>query len=86
MAGSPGDGDPLALAAGQLASLVLGAVREADHVQRVPRAATPLCRGHAAVQQAGRDVLHRGQGLDQEELLEDHADAVGAQPGQRAIG
>ena len=48
----PGDRDPLALAAGQLARPVPGPVREADLGQRVGRGPAPLRRRDAPVQQA----------------------------------
>ncbi len=41
------------------------------------------CRGDRLVEQGGRHVVQRGQRVEQEELLEDHADPPGAQAGER---
>ena len=72
----PGDGDPLALAAGQGA----GPVRRPGRRGRRRRArraarASALAPRHAGVEQAVGDVLQRGQALDEVELLEHEADA-----------
>ena len=76
----PGHGDPLLLAAGELARAVLQAVAEADGVDDVvePRA-VGLAAGEAHRQ---RDVLDGGERRHEVERLEHEADAVPAQRGQ----
>ena len=85
----PGAGDPLLLAAGQLAGPVPEPVAQADGVDdRVEPVLVGLAPGDGQRQQ---DVLLRGQRGQQVELLEDEADLVPAQgrqglvrqPGQR---
>ena len=57
----PRDGDPLALAPGQLGGPVPGPVTEADPLERGGRGSSPLgCRA-AAVQQSAGDVVDRGE-------------------------
>src|SRR6202030_4462630 len=80
------DGHALALATRQRRRAVLGAVADADALERVARRAPALARGDACVEQAVGDVVERGVRLEQEELLEDEADAPRAQRRERALG
>ncbi len=80
----PGDGHPLALAAGQPPGPVPGAVRQADPVQRGRGGPPPVRRRYPPVEQPGGDVVPRGEVVQQEELLEDHAQPVRAQAGRAA--
>ena len=82
----PGDGHPLALAAGQLAGTVAEPAAEPDPVERGDRGGPPPPGRHAPVEQAERHVLHRVQVVEQVELLEDEAEPAGAEPGQRGVG
>ena len=72
----PGDGDPLLLAAGELAREGAAAVAEADRLEGVER---PLARLLARHQEVGRlererHVLLGGQARQKLEVLEDDAD------------
>ena len=80
-----GDGDPLLLAAGQLAGTLVGVVGEADQGEQQP---TRSSRSRAAVlAQPHRDpdVLGGGEDGDQAEGLEDEADPVPAQRQQAVV-
>ena len=82
----PGDGDPLLLAAGQLAGPVPQPVAEADQLQQGAGGLPPPGGGDASVEQSGGHVLDRGQRVEQEELLEHDADPDRPQPGQLTVG
>jgi hypothetical protein len=75
----PGDGDPLALAAGQVVGEVVGPLGQAELVEG--GAGDPAGRGGAgAVELEGHgDVLERGQAGEQVVVLEDEADGATAQ-------
>ena len=81
-----GDRHPLALAAGELRRPGRRAVGEADGGQRLERATAAQSDRRARVEQAVGDVVQRGRVLGQEELLEDEADAGGAQRGELPVG
>ena len=78
-----GDRDALLLAARELRGAVAGALAEPDALERVaddgarqPRAGEPRRQ---------RDVLLGGQRAEQVERLEDEADLLAAQPGERLL-
>ena len=73
-----GDGDALALAAGELVRTVSGAVGEAVVMQRALDAPLALGRRDAGEDHRQGDVLGRGQARHQVEALEDEADALAA--------
>jgi hypothetical protein len=73
-----GDRDALALAAGELRRHVPRAMAEAHAVERRRRLRPPLRRTPPRVQQPSGDVVERGHPVEQEELLEDEADPMGA--------
>src|SRR5579859_442332 len=75
----PGDRGALPLAAGQLVRPVPGAVAEPDPLDG--RLGQPAALGGppAPVEQAVGDVVEHGQPVEQEELLEDEAEAAGPQ-------
>ena len=81
-----GDRHPLALAAGELRRPGRRAVGQADGGQRLERAPAAQSGRRARVEQAVGDVVQRGRVLGQEELLEDEADAGGAQRGELPVG
>ena len=58
---------------------VVRAVGQPDPVQRGRGGSAPLGGGYPAVEQPGRDVVERGEVLQEEELLEHHAQPVGPQ-------
>ena len=75
-----GDGHPLTLAAGELVREVVGAVGDAEFLQRA-RAWSRASRADRAVElERQRDVLDRGQAGEQVEVLEDEADRAAPQP------
>ena len=79
----PGHGDALLLAAGELARAVLQAVAEADGVDDLVE---PRLVGLAAGQvHRERDVLEGGERRHQVEGLEDEADPVPPQLGERLV-
>ncbi len=82
----PGDGDALALAAGQFGGTVAGPAGQADLGQRVRRGPAPPRRGDTAVQQPGGHVVQRGQRGHQEELLEHEPDPGGPTPDRALSG
>jgi hypothetical protein len=61
-------------------------VPKADPVQRAAGGQPPPAHGAAAVQQAERDVVHRVQVIEQEELLEHEPQPVPAHRGQLGVG
>ena len=71
-----GDRDPLAFAAGELVRAVAVPVCEADAVERAPCPPAALRAGDAGVEQAVRDVVHRGHAVGEVELLEHEPDPV----------
>ena len=78
-----GDRDPLLLAARELRRAVVATLGEADALDhRLDPVAVGLAAGEL---EAELDVLLRGQDREQVEGLEDEADRVAAQPGERAI-
>ena len=81
----PGDGDPLLLAAGELAGHVPQPVAEADRLQRHGGALPP--RGRADVQrdERGFHVLQGGEHRHQVEGLEDKADGLGPHLGHLGL-
>jgi len=81
-----GDRDALLLAAGQLAGPVRHPVAEAHQVEHGRGGLPPAPCGNAPVEQGGGDVVECGQRVEQEELLEDDADAPGPQARERAVG
>src|ERR1700722_11282016 len=82
----PGDGGALLLAAGQLVRPVPGSVTEPDPLDG--RLGQPAALGGppAPVEQALGDVVEHGQPVEQEELLEDEAQAAGPQARQLRVG
>src|SRR5580704_14007381 len=82
----PGDGGPLLLAAGQLVRPVPGAVAEPDPLDGRLGQPTALSGPPAPVEQAVGDVVEHGQPVEQEELLEDEAEAPGPQARQLRVG
>ena len=70
--------DPLALAAGELARQVVGAVGQADLVEQRERAAATLGVVHAGADQRDFDVRPGGQRLQQQMALEDEAHDLAA--------
>ena len=78
----PGDGHPLALAAGQLVGVAIGRDRRGRARSSAARAAPRRRLAPTAVElQRERDVLDRGQPGQQVEVLEHVADRPAAQPG-----
>ena len=79
-----GDGDALLLAAGKLVRLVVGAVGQADRVQRLqgPLALARSGQALAGVEHRQFDILQRGGAGQQVEALEDEADLLVADVGQ----
>ena len=65
---------------------MIRAVTQAHPLARRARREPSLARRDARVQQAVGDVVERGVGLEQVELLKDEADAPRAQPRERALG
>ena len=61
-------------------------VPEADPLQGFLGGQPPLAGAAAAVEQAERHVAHRIEMVEEEELLEDEAEAVPAQRGQLSVG
>src|SRR6266487_3819007 len=82
----PGDRDPLPLTAGQLGGAVPDPVGEPHLLQRLGSPLTAAGGRHAAVQQAGRHVVEHAEVLEEEELLEDEAEAGRADRGQLRVG
>ena len=78
-----GDGDALLLAAGELRRAVAAAIVE-THAGEGPRGPRSGPGGGPASCGSG-DVLLGGQRAEQVERLEDEADALAAQPGERAL-
>ena len=82
-----GDGDPLLLAAGELVRLVVPPVADADVVEEDDgiggeALAAPALR----VDEGEGDVLLGGDPLQEVELLEDEADGLRAEAGERVVG
>src|SRR6266568_3471698 len=75
----PGDRHPLALPTRQRGGALAQPVAEPDPLQRQACQPPPLGAAQATVQQTGGDIVQRTGVLQQEELLEDHAEAMGAQ-------
>ena len=71
-----GDGDALALAAGELVGLVVHAVAQADPLQRRARPLPPLGAREAGVDQRQLDVVQGVGARQQVEGLEDEADLL----------
>ena len=61
-------------------------VPEPDPLQRLARRRAPRGRRHARVEQAAGDVVECREPVEEEELLEDEADLVRPQCGERPIG
>ena len=80
-----GDGDALALAAGELVRPVVHAVREPDRLERRLGAGAPLGPRHAAVDERQLDVRERGRARQELEGLEDEADLAVAEVGERVV-
>ena len=70
------DGDPLALAAAEMARDVVDAVRQPDAFECLGGPAPTFGRCDTAVQQAHGDVLQCAETVEQEELLEDEPDQL----------
>jgi hypothetical protein len=79
------DRHSLALAAGQLAGPVVGALGEADGGEGFPGPAHPAPAGDTGVEQPVGDVLQCRQALDEVELLEHEADPPCSHRGQPGI-
>ena len=76
----PGDRDPLALAAGELVGEAVGALGEAELLERLePRRARGLGADAVELERQG-DVLDRGEPGEQVEVLEHVADRAAPQP------
>ena len=75
----PGDRGALLLAARQLVRPVAGAVAEPDPLDGRLGQLAALGGPPAPVEQAVGDVVEHGQAVEQEELLEDEAEAPGPQ-------
>ena len=83
----PGHGHALPLAAGELAGAVAGVVGEPHRLEERVHPPSPLRGGHAPLQeQRELHVLEDGEHRHQVEGLEDEADVVEPQPGERALG
>ncbi len=70
------DGDALTFATAEMARDVTDAVGEPDAFECFGGPPTAFGRSNAAVEQTLRDVLHRAQTVEQEELLEDEPDQL----------
>jgi hypothetical protein len=81
----PGDRDPLLLAAREVGRKVRRAVREADLLQQCRRPLAQFVLAYAGGCKRGLDVLERGQGRDQVELLEHEAEGREPQVGELPI-
>ena len=81
-----GDGDALLLAAGQLRGQVVPPRAEPDGVQELGGAGAAFGRRHGGGRRGRLDVLARGQGRDQVELLEDESDRVAPQARELPLG
>src|ERR1044071_10042617 len=68
-----GDGDALALAAGELVRAVLGAVDQADALERFHGPLAPVAAAGAGVEQRELDILQHGGARPAGEGLEDEA-------------
>ena len=79
----PGDGDALLLAAGQLRRKVMNPGAEPDPVERRLGEPAPLGVRDAAIEQRDLHVVEHAQVADQVEGLEDEADLLVADRGQR---
>ena len=82
----PGDGHPLALAAGQLRRGVVEAVAEADRLEPRPRPVAALRAAGAPEQEGERDVLEGGEPGHEVERLEDEPDLLPADGGPLRAG
>ena len=82
----PGDRDPLALAAGELARPEARTLSEPHPRKRLRCPFTALGHSDAGVEESFGDVLQGGGVLREEELLEDEPDPGGAQRGELAVG
>ena len=80
-----GDGDALALTAGQLVGLVVHALPEFDRLQRLHGALLALGGGRSVVDQGQLDVVQGGGPGEQVEGLEDEADLLVPDVGQLVI-
>jgi hypothetical protein len=80
-----GDGDALALAAGELVGLVVHARFEADVGERLLGALDALGGGRAVVDERQLDVVQRGGAGQQVEGLEDEADFLVADAGELVV-
>ena len=81
-----GDGDPLALPAGELGGTGVGALGQADQLEGVEGALAALLEGDAGVEEPVGHVVQHGGVLGQEELLEDEPDPGGPQVGHVVVG
>ena len=79
---SPGDGDALALAAGQFVGLVVGPCFQADGFQLFHGPFCPFLAADAGVDQGQGDVVQGGNAGQEVEVLEDEADVLVADDGQ----
>jgi hypothetical protein len=83
---SPGDGDALLLAAGQLHGAVIEAIAQADHVGQVEAPfACPLGQVNALVEQGNLDVLDNRVLRQQVVRLKDEAQIAAADLGQLVV-
>ncbi len=81
-----GDGDALLLAAGEFVGAVVGAVAQADALQRRAGAAQALLAGQPGVHQRQGDLFDSRGARQQVELLEDEADAAAADARLGVVG
>ena len=77
-----GEGDPLALATGELIGAVSGAIAQIDSLERFEGALAPLRRRDAGEHHRELDVLERGEAGDEMEELEHETDVTLAELGE----
>jgi hypothetical protein len=75
----------LTLAAGELGRGVRAARGESDTLEGIGHAAQPLAAANAAIEQPVGDVLERGLAVDQDVVLKDEPQPVGAECRQRSV-
>jgi hypothetical protein len=80
-----GDRDPLLLATGHLGRQVAGPPTEADEREQLIRARGVIARALARHERRQQHVLGGGQRREEVEELEDEAEDLAAQPGQRPV-
>ena len=79
-----GDGDPLLLATGKLVGPLIPALADADPIEDLTGTFQRLAAGYALDQQGNPDVFRDRERGDEVELLENEADALRPEAGERS--